>query len=94
MTDATPGFWRRIRSVVVAGFGCFFLLLLLGVLLMPLVGIVWGIYAAHAQDRDIRSARPVEATVVSSRVVETRGRRGGRRYSPAVVYRYEVNGRE
>jgi hypothetical protein len=93
MPDAHPTRPRQILNSLALVLGVFFVLFLFVLLVLPPVGIVWGIYSAHTQDRDIRSARPVQATVVSSRVIES-NTRSGRSYSPEVVYRYEVGGRQ
>lgn len=65
---------------------------LLGVAL-PFDLIAYGIQEAVAQDRDLRSARTVTATVVSSQIGEARGRRGVKKHQPVIVFRYEVGGR-
>jgi hypothetical protein len=71
-----------------------FILMAVALFVGPPVGIVYGIYAAHAQDRDIRSAMPVTAIIISSRVVESRDRHGATTYAPAVVFRYQLAGRD
>jgi hypothetical protein len=72
----------------------FFALLGLVALLIPFGFIAMGVHDVLAQDRDMRAARPVPATVVSSRVGESRGRRGRRSDVAVVVYRYDVGGRQ
>lgn len=77
---------QRFLSVgLVAVFG-------LLVFTFPVGFIGYGIHDATVQDRLIRAARPVVATVVSSRVGEVRGRRGRRHEVPIIIFRYEVAG--
>ena len=75
-----------------AAVGCF-AMFGLAALVIPFALVTYGVHEAVMQDREIRAARPVAATVVSSRVGESRGRRGRRNRQAIVVYRYEVDGR-
>lgn len=65
----------------------------LAVFAIPIGLVAHGAYSAVLQHRLIQSARPVVATVVSSRLVEARARRGRRTTLPVVVFRYEVDSR-
>lgn len=84
--------------------GKFFLFLLVAVLVLIMVGAVivlplglmgWGIYTAWDQDRAVRDAQAVPATVLSSRVQSVTSRSGKSRttkHLPRILFRYEVGG--